>query len=305
MKQKIAWIVLAFCWAICLVYIAALQISARDIAYFVHYENMYLLASLCSFFLTMHFYTTWGKYKQRKLAKWISYGILILAYPTILILAKIIWTFSYAPESTTASKFLIYLIFFFIVVSFGIGREIFFFCVNKWNTKRRHSMILNLTQILSLIVLALPMLAVMGFIILNAITTRGEANGSLTQPVTFLGKYFTTVATQLFPITGISAGVGIMAVMMALPFILLLSWGVATHYTRRFKHLVESVKQMKTGDLQTGVVIDGEDVISRLPTDFNEIAEALESSQKELLQKQEKNQRFIDKSKRMAIENFS
>jgi sensor histidine kinase YesM len=158
---------------------------------------------------------------------------------------------------------------------------------------------------LSLIVLALPMLAVMGFIILNAITTRGEANGSLTQPVTFLGKYFTTVATQLFPITGISAGVGIMAVMMALPFILLLSWGVATHYTRRFKHLVESVKQMKTGDLQTRVVIDGEDVISRLPTDFNEIAEALESSQKELLQKQEKNQRFIDKSKRMAIENFS
>ncbi len=288
MKQKIPWKVLALCWTICLVYIAALQFSAKDIAYFVHYENMYLLVFFCSFFLAMHFYSTRMKIKQRRLAKWISYGILLLAFPTIFLAAKIIWPFSYTPESTSVNKLLNYLLFLFLAVCFSIGSEIFFFLFDQWNTMRRRSMTLNLTQTLSLIVLALPMLAVMGFIILNAFTTRGHTNGSFTLPVTFLGKFFTTVATQLFPLTGISAGVGVLAVVMALPFVFLLSWRIAKHYTRRLKHLVESVKLMKTGDLQVRVLIEGEDEISRLSTDFNEMAEALELSQKELIQKQEK-----------------
>jgi signal transduction histidine kinase len=288
MKLKIPWKVLALSWVICLIYIPALQFSARDIAYFVHYENMYLLAFLCSAFLSLHFYNTRDTLHYGKISKCFSYCLLLLAYPTIFILAKIVWPFSYTPESTPANKFLIYFLFLFLVICFAIGGEIFFFFLSKWNTLRRRSMTLNLTQILSLIVLALPMLMVMGFIILNAITTRGETNTSFTQPVTFLGKFFTTVATQLFPFTGISAGVGVLAVVMALPFVFFLSWGIAKHYTRRLKYLVESVKQMKTGDLQTRVVIDGEDEISRLSTDFNEMAEALEFSQKELLQKQEK-----------------
>lgn len=288
MKQKIPWKVLALCWAICLVYIAALQFSAGDIAYFVHYENMYLLAFLCSIFLSMHFYSNRKNIQLRKIAKWISYCLLLLAYPTIFMIVRIIWPFNYTPGSTPTNKLLNYLLFFFLAVCFVIGGEIFFFLLDRWNTLRRRSMTLNLTQTLSLIVLGLPMLMVMGFIIVNAFINRRETTYAYALPVTFLGKFFTSVATQLFPLTSITAGVGVFAVLLALPFVFLLSWGIAKHYTRRLKYLVESVKQMKTGDLHVRVVIDGEDEISRLSTDFNEMAAALETSQQELIEKQEK-----------------
>ncbi len=288
MKQKIPWKVLTFCWMLCLIYILALQYSAKDIAYFVHYENMYLLAFLCSAFLSMYFYLTRAKLKQGNFAKWISYSLLLLAYPTIFMIAKIIWPFNYTPGSTPSNKFLNYLLFFFITVCFAMGGEFFFFLLGKWNTIRRRSMTLNLTQTLSLVVLGLPMLMVMGFLIFNAVINRRETTYAITPPATYLGKFFTTIATQLFPLTGLTAGVGVLAVLLALPFVFLLSWGIAKHYTRRLKYLVESVKEMKTGDLRIRVLVEGEDEISRLSTDFNEMAAALETSQQELMQKQEK-----------------
>jgi signal transduction histidine kinase len=288
MKEKIPWKFLAICWAFCTIYIAALQCSASDIAYFVHYENMYLLAFLCSGFLAFHFYRTRGENKHRKLAKWLSYAILTLAYPTVFLITRTIWPFTYTPGSTSINTLLNYLLFLFVVICFVVGGEIFFFLLGKWNAVCRKSMTLKLTQTLSLIVLALPMLLVIGSLIVNAIINRSETIYAYTPPVTFLGKFFTSIATQLFPLTGLTAGAGIAAVVLALPFVFLLSWVIAKQYTRRLSHLVASVNLMKTGDLQVRVNLDGEDEISRLSADFNEMAEALEITQHELLQKQEK-----------------
>ena len=136
---------------------------------------------------------------------------------------------------------------------------------------------------------------------INLFINRHGVNYAYTPPVTLLGKLFVTIATQLFPITGISVAAGVFAMIIAVPFVALFSWILANYFTKRLKLLVDSVNELKQGHLNERIQIKGEDEISRLMEDFNEMSASLEAQQNELMEKQEKISGLLDSQKEWLL----
>lgn len=301
MKARFPWKILAALWALIGVYLFTLQSSTFDIPQFVYSENLYLLCFVSNLSLTIFFYRHRTRYQRQWLLKAAAYGALLAAFPLVYLPAVLLWPDPYLSQVSVPNLVFYYLIFLGADISFVVGGELFFSILGRWNTMRRRSMTLMLTQTFSLIVLAVPMLVLLASILFNIFTRQSTTSYAYTPPQTIPGKFFILVATQIFPLTGITAGAGVAAVALALPFVFLISWVIARHYTRRLKNLVETVHQMKNGNLSVRVAVQGEDEISRLSSDFNEMAETLELSQSELLRKQEKISALLDSQKEWLL----
>ncbi|MBI9050187.1 MAG: HAMP domain-containing histidine kinase [Anaerolineaceae bacterium] len=287
MKKKIPFKVLIPIWIVLLFYIPALQYAAPDIPMFIYYGNFLILDFVSTFILGLSFYLNRRKQSKMIFAKLSSYTSLLLVFVLLYLPARYFMPFQY--QDSTSMSFLLNH-FFFLIFMIGIcfGFEFFFFILDRWDNLRKRSITLSLTQTISLIVLVIPSTIMVASLLITVLATRPDPSYSYTAPVTYLGKFFVTIATQVTPFTGISMGTGIVAVIVAAPFVFLFSWLIANFYTKRLKRLVQSVNELKNGNLSERVEIHGEDEISRLMQDFNEMSASLETSQNELLQKQDK-----------------
>ena len=299
MKQKIPWKLLLICWAAALVYIPLLQHSAPDIQYYVYYINYYILDFFLSFFLALWFFLKRDQ-GQLLFPKLVSYGILLAAFPIIYVPARVLMPYQFNP-STAANTLLNHLLFLAFSIGIVFAWEVFFYLLHRWLIISRRSITLGLTQTISIIVLIVPTsLTIIGLAV-NMFVTRGTETSAYPLPVTYPGKFFTTMATQLFPLTGLSAGLGVLSVIIALPFVFFFAWMIAKYFTQRLQTLVQSVNELKYGNLANRVEIKGEDEISRLMGDFNQMADALETSQQALMEKQTKISALMDSQKEWLL----
>jgi signal transduction histidine kinase len=287
MKNRIPWkLLLPFC-VIIFIYIILLQASTPDISSYIYYENYFILDFLLTFSLGLSFFIRRKQQQKILLVKIVSYGLLIFSF----LLAYYPTSFLIPNHYEIGSGFDTILYQFAFVIFAGmaaVGIEFFFYLVHRWLLISQRSVTLNLTQTISFIVLIIPSGLVVIGLIFNMFINRDSPTYSNIQPVTYPGKFFTSIATQLIPVTGISIGTGILSVILASPFVVFFAWIVAKYFTKRLQTLVQSVHELKIGNLGNRVIIEGEDEISRLMGDFNEMAAALEQSQHELVQKQEK-----------------
>lgn len=287
MKEKIPFQILIPIWIVLLFYIPALQYAAPDIPMFIYYGNFLILGFASTFILGLTFYLDRRKQSKMIFAKLSSYASLLLVFVLLYIPARYFMPFQYQ-DSTSMSFLLNHFLFLIFMIGICFGFEFFFFILDRWNTIRKRSITLSLTQTVSLIVLVIPSTIMVASLLISVFAARPDPSYGYTPPVTYLGKFFVTIATQVTPFTGISMGTGIVTMIVAAPFVFLISWLIAKFYTNRLKRLVQSVNELKNGNLSERVEIHGEDEISRLMQDFNDMSASLETSQNELLQKQEK-----------------
>jgi signal transduction histidine kinase len=300
MKPKIPLKLLLGLWFFIILYITGLQYAATDIPYFIYVMNFFIAGFISIFALAMSFFLKHVSLKKIILNKLVSYFSILLIFGVSYNITSVVFPYPYPPNSL-AENFLNQLVFIMYLIVLAIALEIFFFVLEKWNNLRKRSITLNLTQTISIILLIIPTMVMIAGLFINMYIFRNETTYNYILPVTLLGKFFVTFATQLFPLTGLSAGTGIFVMIIAAPVVALFSWFVANQYTRRLKLLVISVNELKQGHLNERIEIKGEDEISRLLQDFNEMSASLETQQNELIEKQEKISRLLDSQKEWLL----
>jgi signal transduction histidine kinase len=300
MKQKIPFKLLAIIWTGIILFLSALQYAAPDIPYFIFNTNALILGLIAIFPTALYFFLTRQKFDKPFFAKLFSYlshtAIIFITYNIV----SHIWAYHY-PQTSQSDDLLNQFFFAFYLVGLVIVFEFVFLLLHQWNKLRKRSITLNLTQTISIIVLIIPTALMIASMFINLFVNRHGVNYAYTPPTTYLGKLFVTIATQLFPVTGVSIVAGIFAMIIAVPFVALFSWILANYFTKRLKLLVDSVNEMKQGHLSERIQIKGEDEISRLMEDFNEMSASLEAQQNELMEKQEKISGLLDSQKEWLL----
>jgi signal transduction histidine kinase len=154
-----------------------------------------------------------------------------------------------------------------------------------WNRLRRRRMLWSLTHAhLIVVVIIVSLLAVVGLLLspLDEILSYDPEAGGFGAALAsdLLVTFFTAAMVVLFVL--------VVVLVAVLPPSALLSFLVARKTTRRVEDLTEATDALRDGDYATRVVVSGEDEMARLQSNFNVMAETLETTLHDLKAERDK-----------------
>lgn len=173
--------------------------------------------------------------------------------------------------------------------------------ISFWNNLRKRSLMWSLTHAHLMVVL---ISAIIGVIILTiyALTEGGipEVNAQMPPAPRFISRILTT----LLPTVGVFTVLTVMALAILLPPSALFSFFFARQTTRRLQKVVQTAQLFRSGNYQARVPVEGEDEVAQLQSDFNGLAETLETTLQELQNEQRRASGLLQ-SRRQLVASVS
>ncbi|MBI5950286.1 MAG: HAMP domain-containing histidine kinase [Chloroflexi bacterium] len=146
----------------------------------------------------------------------------------------------------------------------------------RWDRMRRERMLWSLTHAhLTVVVFFAFLAALVAFLLAPYSGTAMQIWSETEDP---LSSLVTGLLVTFFPAFSLITIVMIAALAVLLPPLAIFSYFVARRTTRRLEALTATTSALRAGDYQARVVVDGEDEVARLQSDFNAMAEKLETT---------------------------
>ncbi|MFN2157851.1 MAG: sensor histidine kinase, partial [Anaerolineae bacterium] len=148
-----------------------------------------------------------------------------------------------------------------------------------WGRLRRRRLLWALTHAhLTLVVIMVGLFAI--FVTVGVVTQRDVSGRvELNVPAAVLIQ---SVTNTILPAAGLLIIFMIMALAVILPPSAIFSYFVSRRTTRRLQRLATTARAMRKGDRGARVVVEGEDEVARLQSDFNAMADELERTMQDL-----------------------
>ncbi len=148
-----------------------------------------------------------------------------------------------------------------------------------WNRLRRRRMLWAMTHAHLIVVLIIMSLWAVAMVILSPL---GEILRYDSQVSGFWTALISNLLVTFFPATMIVLFVTAFVLTVVLPPSALLSFLVARKTTRRLEALAAATGALRSGEYATRVAVSGEDEVAQLQSNFNAMAEELESTLRDL-----------------------
>jgi len=145
-----------------------------------------------------------------------------------------------------------------------------------WDRMRREHMLWSLTHAHLTVVVFFAFLAALGVFLLTPYS--GTAAQIWTQTEDPLSSVVTGLLVTFFPAFSLILIVTAAVLAVLLPPLAVFSYFVGRRTTRRLEALTGTTAALRAGDYHARVVVDGEDEVARLQSDFNAMAEKLETT---------------------------
>ena len=154
-----------------------------------------------------------------------------------------------------------------------------------WNQLRSRSLMWSLTHAhLMVVVIA----ALIGVILLTIYALTFNNGQDIYAQLPPMPRFISRILTTLLPYVGIFSVLTIIAMVVVLPPSALFSFLFARQTTRRLQKIVQTAQRFRSGDYQARVEVEGQDEVAQLQSDFNGMAETLESTLKDLQNEQQR-----------------
>ncbi|MBC8162870.1 MAG: HAMP domain-containing histidine kinase [Roseiflexaceae bacterium] len=175
-------------------------------------------------------------------------------------------------------------------LSYGAFRVVFAL-LRWWNTLRQRRLLWALTHDQLVVVLVLMVVFGIGaaLVALASGFQEGVANGTLVQ--------------QLVDLSLVGTFYGALIVLMlvgTLPLALLLSLVLVQRIVRRVEQLAEATAALRRGDYAARVVVDGQDEIAQLQTNFNAMAADLNGTLRQLHDERDRVARLLQAQRELT-----
>jgi signal transduction histidine kinase len=146
----------------------------------------------------------------------------------------------------------------------------------RWDQMRRQRMLWSLTHAHLTVVVFFAFMA--GLIAFIAAPYSGTALKIWEKTQDPLASLVTGLLVTFFPVFMLITLFTVLGLAVLLPPLAAFSFFVARRTTRRLEALTQTTAALRAGDYQARVPVDGEDEVARLQSDFNAMAEKLETT---------------------------
>lgn len=247
-------------------------------------QGLFFLSPICALFCALRMRAPKGPWWQRLLlqgltALLLSLGLVLIAGIVILVLGLILGWDAVVDSTTYGNTTLAAVLTMgasgLAFLSFRVGVWLW----HGWGRLRRTRLLWALTHAhLVLVVIAVVLLAIFGTI--GALGERNVEGRFVSDNVAVV--IVSRITRTVLPAFSLMAILTVMALAVVLPPSAVFSFFVSRKTTQRLQRLAATTQAMRKGDRGARVVVEGEDEVARLQSDFNAMADELERAMQDL-----------------------
>ncbi len=189
------------------------------------------------------------------------------------------------PILTSGTGAIISNLFLLCATPVYLGTRILILVWNTWTRLRKERIAFALTHAhLTVVLAAASFLFLVGtFFILSP-----DIQGITAENYTIAAPIFLQFITRVFPYIVTAVAMTGFGLAVALPFLALFSYTISRRLTRRLDALTRATNDIGNGNLSTRVQVEGEDELSNLQKNFNQMAGELERLAQDLQSERDK-----------------